>query len=176
MIFVPVIGATVKKIEIQLDRQGREEELVVVFVGRGTDQIDLDLSSIHRAPVTRGRITVRGILRDRSFARVRGLIKIEKKAQRSEDFLEERTILMDKGARVEILPYLEIEANDVRASHAATTGMVDQDQLFYLRSRGLSEKQATGLLVAGFLDQLVADQRDKKLASELERVKAYVLD
>ncbi len=176
MIFIPVVGSTIKKVEVQLDRIGKEDQLMVIFAGRGNDQIDLDLSCIHRAPATRGRITVRGILRDQAFARVRGLIKIEKRAQRSEDFLEERTLLLDEGARVEVLPYLEIEADDVRASHAVATGMVDQDQLFYLRSRGISEKQATNLLVVGFLDGLVADQRDKKLASEVERVKEYALD
>lgn len=174
MIFIPVLGSTTKKVEVRLDRVGKEEQLMVVFAGRGDDRIDLDLSFIHRAPATRGRIVVRGILCDRASARVKGLIKIEKRAQRSEDFLEERTLLLDEGARMEVFPYLEIEADDVRASHAVATGMIDQDQLFYLRSRGLPEKQATNLLAAGFLDGLVADQRDKKIASEVERVKAYL--
>lgn len=175
MIFVPIKGSKTKKIEVRLDRDGKEEQLVVVFAGRRDDQIDLDLSSIHRAPATKGRIAVRGILRERASARVRGLIKIEKKARGSEDFFEERTLLLGGEARVEVLPYLEIEADDVRASHSAATGVIDQDQLFYLRSRGLSEKQATDLLVAGFLDGLVAGQLGKKLASEAERVKAYAL-
>lgn len=175
MIFVPVIGSKTRKVEVSLNKEGKEEELVVVFAGRGDDRIDLDLSSVHRAPATRGRITVRGILRDRAFARVKGLIRIEKSAQKSEDFLEERTLLLGEGTRVEVFPYLEIEADDVRAFHAVATGMVDQEQLFYLRSRGLSEKQATDLLVEGFLEGLVAEQHDKKLASELEKVKAYAL-
>ncbi len=175
MIFVPIKGSKTKKIEILLAKEGQEEQLVVIFAGRGDDRIDLDLSSVHQAPSTRGRITVRGVLRDHASARVKGLIRIEKRAQKSEDFLEERTLLLGEGARVEVLPYLEIEADDVRASHAVATGMVDQEQLFYLRSRGLSEKQATDLLVGGFLEGLVAEQQNKKLASELEKVKVYAL-
>ncbi len=175
MVFVAVIGSKTKQITIPFAKEGKEEQLVVIFAGKGSDRIELNLSAIHRAPRTKGRITVRGVLRDRAAIRVRGLIKIEKNAQWSEDFLDGRALLLDEGAQAEILPYLEIEADAVRASHSAAVGMLDQEQLFYLRSRGLSERQAQGLLVAGFLDRAVADPWRKKIASAVEEVKAYAL-
>ena len=116
------------------------------------------------------------MLRDRATARVSGLIKIKKKAQGSDDFLEERTLLLGKEVRIEALPYLEIEADEVRASHAATSSAVDEEQLFYLKSRGLDQAEAERLLITGFLRRAVADEEDKKLGSKLEEVISYALD
>jgi len=176
MILVPVSGNTNRKIVLRLNRVGKEEELVIVFAGKGDDRIDLDVSAIHSAPKTKGRVTLRGVLRDRASARVRGLIRINKGAQGSDDFLEERTLLLGKGARIEALPYLEIEADEVRASHAATSSTVDEEQLFYLRSRGLNQAEAERLLITGFLRKAVAGEEDKKLGSKLEKVISYALD
>lgn len=174
MIFIPVKGSKTKKIEVSLSREGQEEQLVVIFVGKGEDRIDLDISAIHRARQTKGRVTVRGVLRGRATARVKGMIKIEKKAQGSDDFLEERTLLLGKEAQVEALPYLEIEADEVRASHAASSSGLEPNQLFYLQSRGLSAEEAGRLLVAGFLKQAIAGEEDKKLGSKIEEVIAYL--
>ncbi|OGC62370.1 hypothetical protein A2890_02915 [candidate division WWE3 bacterium RIFCSPLOWO2_01_FULL_53_14] len=173
---VPVLGNSKRKVSLNLNRIGKEEELIVVFAGKGDDRIDLDLSAIHTAPKTRGRITVRGVLRDRASAKVRGLIKIARRAQGADDFLEERTLILGKDARIEALPYLEIEADEVRASHAATSSAVDEEQLFYLRSRGLNQAAAERLLVTGFLRQAVAGEEDKKIGSKIEKVINYALD
>lgn len=174
MIFVPVVGSRIEKIELPLEKEGQEEELVVVFAGRGEDVIDLDLAVVHQAPSTKCRVIVRGVLLDQASAKIKGLIRIAKVAQKSDGFLEERTLLVGDRAKVEAQPYLEIEADDVRASHAASEGMVDAEQLFYLRSRGLSEDQALALLIGGFLDQAVANKTDERVASKLEEVKAYL--
>ena len=88
MIFVPVTGSKTEKVEVLLDHPGEEQELVVIFAGRGDDIIDLDLANIHKAPSTQGKITIRGVLLGNSRARVRGMIKIEKGAPKSQDFLE----------------------------------------------------------------------------------------
>jgi len=174
MIFIPIIGSRKKKVEVYLDKEGKEEELVVVFAGRGDDLIDLDTTCVHKALSTRGRIVIRGILRDRAVARVKGLVKMEKEAQKSDGFLEEKVLLIGDKAKVETSPNLEIKADDVRAGHAAATGMLDEEQLFYLRSRGLSEEEATLVLIGGFIDQ-VAKNPGKKVASGLRKVKAYAL-
>jgi len=175
MVFVPVAGSIKKRVSVSLDRRGKERKMVVVFAGRGHDRIDLDLSSIHKAPETKGGIVVRGVLRDCASARVRGLIRIEKNAKKSEDSMEGRVLLIGDKAKVDISPYLEIKNDDVKASHAVTVGVPDQEQLFYLRSRGLSEEQAVGLLVDGFLGQSVAGQQDKRVGLECGRVKKYAL-
>jgi len=181
MIFVPVAGSKTKKIKVRLDKKGQEEHLVVVFAGRGKDVIELDLASIHEAPATQGRVTVRGILRDSAQARIRGLIKIKKGAPQSRDFLEERTLLLGKNSRVEAVPELEIEEEDVTASHAASSGVVSEEDLFYLRSRGISRKRALDLIVEGFLAQAVfglefEGREGKQVVSKLEKVKSYALD
>lgn len=173
-VFVPVVGTTQKKINLRLDQSGESQELIVVFAGKDHDLIDLDLTSLHKAPSTYGKIIVRGILRDQAVAKVRGMIKIEKKAQKSDGFLEERTILVGEAAKVETSPNLEIKADDVRAGHAAATGMINEEQMFYLRSRGLTEVQATSVLIEGFLEQ-VAKNRGNKVASGIEEVKNYAL-
>ncbi|MDP1710527.1 MAG: SufD family Fe-S cluster assembly protein, partial [candidate division WWE3 bacterium] len=125
MIFVPIKGSKTKKIEVLLAKEGQEEQLVVIFAGKGGDRIDLDLFAIHKARQTKGRVTIRGVLRDRATARVRGMIKIEKSAQGADGFLEGKTLLLGKDAQVEVLPYLEIEADEVRASHAASSSGLD---------------------------------------------------
>ncbi|KKW06153.1 MAG: SufBD protein [candidate division CPR1 bacterium GW2011_GWC1_49_13] len=178
MIFVPVTGTSTKKLTVLLNRKGKEEELVLVFAGKGKDEIDLDLASIHRAPATRGKITVRGVLQGQARARIKGLIKIEKGAPGSRDFLEERTLLLGTEATVETVPDLEIEENDVSASHAASTARVGEEELFYLNSRGISEKDATRLLVEGFLAAAlpVEGKAGKAVVSKLRKVQEYALD
>lgn len=178
MIFVPIVGSRIEKIELPLEKEGMEEKLIVIFAGKGEDVIDLDLAVVHKAPSTKCLMIVRGVLLDQASAKIKGLIRIDKAAQKSDGFLEERTLLVGDRAKVEAKPYLEIEADDVRASHAASEGMVDAEQLFYLRSRGLSEKQALALLIEGFLHQVLlgkfADKPAKNVVSKLEEVKAYL--
>lgn len=181
MIFVPITGSKTKKIAALLNKKGQEEHLVVVFAGRGDDVIDLDLSSVHEAPDTHGKVTVRGVLREGARARVRGMIKIKKGAPRSRDFLEERTLLLGEDSRVEAVPELEIEEEDVTASHAASSGVVSEEDLFYLRSRGISREQALDLIIDGFLSQAVSGlefegEEGKRVVSKLDRVKKYALD
>ncbi|NIT04532.1 hypothetical protein GTO10_06595 [Candidatus Saccharibacteria bacterium] len=180
MIFAAIAGKRTEKIEVPLAKEGEAEELVVVFAARGKDVVDLDLSTVHTAPSTKGRIIVRGVVFDDASARIKGLIRMEKKAIKSDDFFEGRALVFGKGAKVETFPYLEIEADDVRASHAATVGVVDEEQLFYLTSRGISEKQARDLIVGGFLEGVLgtpnlASIKGKKVISDLEKVKNYAL-
>ncbi|GMR19160.1 MAG: hypothetical protein BMS9Abin34_288 [Patescibacteria group bacterium] len=175
MIFIFIAGSKSEEVKISLNKEGKREELMVIFAGRGNDVIDINLAFIHEAPATQGRIIVRGVLRDQSSAKIKGLIRINKGARESEGFLEQRTLLVGERSKVENLPYLEIENHDVKASHAVTVGAVNQEQMFYLRSRGLSEKEALALLIEGFLGQAVAGERGNQVGSKLEEVKAYAL-
>jgi len=181
MIFVPISGSKTKKIEVRLNEKGQEEHLVVVFAGRGKDVIDLDLASVHEAAATQGKVTVRGVLREGARARIRGMIKIKKGAPQSQGFLEERTLLLGEDSQVEAVPELEIEENDVSASHAASSGVVSEEDLFYLRSRGISRKKALDLIIEGFLTPAISGlefegKEGKQVLSKLNRVKKYALD
>ncbi|HBO11112.1 TPA: hypothetical protein DD448_04175 [Candidatus Collierbacteria bacterium] len=83
--------------------------------------------------------------------KIRGVIKIAKKAQETENFLEMRGLMLSSTSQVMAEPELEIEANNVKASHAASVGPVDSEQIGYLRSRGLSEAEAIDKIVLGWL-------------------------
>ena len=94
------------------------------------------------------------MLSDRATAVWRGMIRVDPGAQQTDAFQECRNLLLSKQAHADAIPGLEIEANDVRCTHAAAVAQVDRDQLYYLRSRGLPEPRAKRLIIDGFLQEL----------------------
>lgn len=86
-----------------------------------------------------------------------GIVKVERDAQKSETEQVNNNILLTETARIESKPQLEIYADDVKCSHGSTTGMLDKDQIFYMRSRGISEKTAQGLMLQAFLGEVISD-------------------
>ncbi len=136
---------------VNFDRVGQEIEWVGIVDGREPGEYELRVTADHSAVGTSGRITVRGVAGPGSVVKVYGMIKIYNVAQRTDDFLELRVLTLDKTARAVAEPMLEIEANDVKASHAASVGMVDKEQVLYLMSRGLSEGKAQDEIVRGWL-------------------------
>jgi Fe-S cluster assembly protein SufD len=141
----------IKEIEMIFDKENEDRELVVVIRGETKGVYDLRVVSDHRVGKNRGRIKIKGIAANGAMVKVNGLVKIAKEAQEVDDFLEMRLLIMDEESMAVAEPKLEIEANQVKASHAATVGMVDRDQLFYLMSRGLDMKEAKKMMVDGFL-------------------------
>lgn len=109
----------------------------------------------HQAPHCRSYQLFKGILNDMSRSSFEGKIMVRQAAQKTEAFQLNNNLLMSDQAQVDSKPNLEIFADDVKASHGATMGQLDKDQLFYMRSRGFSEKQATELLVKGFYQQIL---------------------
>jgi Fe-S cluster assembly protein SufD len=83
------------------------------------------------------------------------MIKVDPGAQQTDAFQESRNLLLSKRAHADAIPGLEIEANDVRCTHAAAIAQIDKEQLFYLRAHGIPEEQATRLVIEGFLQELV---------------------
>lgn len=148
---------------VNLVRQGAEVEVLGVFKGRGRDQIEIDIEVNHRAVNTSANTHIRGVVRDQATARVEGTIRIFEGAQKTNSFLTEKILILSDKARAEAVPNLEIEADDVHCSHAATVGKIDEEQLFYLMSRGLQRIQAEELIVEGFLAPVT-------LAEEIGRI------
>src|SRR5205807_4974321 len=109
----------------------------------------------HAAPNTTSDLAFRGVLNGRSTAVWRGMIRVDPGAQQTDAFQESRNLLLSKRAHADAIPGLEIEANDVRCTHAAAIAQVDREQLFYLRAHGIPEDQATRLVIEGFLQELV---------------------
>src|SRR5207302_1603314 len=109
----------------------------------------------HAAPNTTSDLAFRGVLAGRSSAVWKGNIIVDPGAQKTDDFQESRNLLISKRAHADAIPGLEIQANDVRCTHAAAVAQVDPEQLFYLRSHGLDPEVAKRLVIEGFLAALV---------------------
>lgn len=141
----------------RLVEPGASTQNILAYAASGQQHFDLTTKTIHASPSTLGDMTARGILTGASRLVYQGLIRIDRGAHKSEDYLNSNTLILSPEAKVlDDIPSLEIEADDVKASHGATVGQIDQEQLFYLRSRGLNEREARRLLVSGFLEPLLA--------------------
>ena len=96
-----------------------------------------------------------------------GLIKVDEKAQGTNAYQTNRNLLLSPKAEADSLPELEILANEVKCSHGATTGEIDQEQLYYLRSRGIKKSAAEELLVFGFIEEVLESLKNEDLAESL---------
>lgn len=161
---------TKENITINLTKDGQEEEIIVLFIGKNTDQFYLNTTTHHQALHTQANTIVRGILFDSSFAQADGIIKIDPNAQYTNSFLDQKILLIGDHARANAQPKLEISANEVKASHAATVGKLDEEQIFYLMSRGINKPEAVTILVKGFIQPILGKIADKKLEKELRRI------
>jgi Fe-S cluster assembly protein SufD len=142
------------RMETKLGGPGSSAKVTGAYVGGGRQHLDFDTTQEHAAPHTTSDLAFRGVLAERSTAVWRGMIRVDPGAQQTDAFQESRNLLLSKRAHADAIPGLEIEANDVRCTHAAAVAQVDPEQLFYLRSRGMPEPQAKRLIIDGFLQQL----------------------
>jgi Fe-S cluster assembly protein SufD len=143
------------RMETRLGGPGAEARVTGAYATRGRQHIDFDTTQEHAAPNTTSDLAFRGVLAGRSSAVWKGNIIVDPGAQKTDAFQESRNLLISKRAHADAIPGLEIQANDVRCTHAAAVAQVDADQLFYLRSHGLPEPEAKRLVIEGFLAALV---------------------
>lgn len=141
-------------INVRLVGEGASILLLGMFIGSKRSQLTFNTSVTHEAPKTRSLTTLRGVFRDNSTFSNDGLITIKKGAKGADGFFASKLLLFD-DAKGKSVPSLQIDENDLKAGHASTVGRPDASQLFYLRSRGLSEKQAIELIVSGFFVPLL---------------------
>src|SRR5439155_549870 len=102
------------------------------YAGRGRQHLDFDTTQEHAAPNTTSDLAFRGVLAGRATAVWKGMIRVDPGAQQTDAFQESRNLLLSKRAHADAIPGLEIEANDVRCTHAAAIAQVDREQVFYL--------------------------------------------
>jgi Fe-S cluster assembly protein SufD len=143
------------RIENDLAGEGATSRVTGAYFADGEQHLDYDTFQEHIAPNTTSDFAFKGALRDEASVVWRGMIKVEKDAQRTNAYQENRNLLLSEKAHADSIPGLEIEANDVRCTHGATVGQVDRDQLFYLMARGLSRGEAERLIVRGFFTDLL---------------------
>lgn len=149
--------------ETKLDGQGSTARVTGAYVTDGRQHVDFDTLQEHAAPNTNSDLAFRGVLDGRSSAVWRGMIAVDRGAQKTDAFQECRNLLLSKKAHADAIPGLEIQADDVRCTHAAAIAQLDKEQLYYLRSHGLSEAAAQRLIIDGFLQELVARLAEGKI-------------
>jgi Fe-S cluster assembly protein SufD len=143
------------RMETKLAGRGASAKVTGAYAGSGRQHLDYDTTQEHAAEDTASDLSFRGVLGGRSTAVWRGMINVDKGAQRTDAFQDCRNLLLSPRAHADAIPGLQIEADDVRCTHAAAVAQIDPEQLFYLTSRGLDRDAASSLIVEGFLAELV---------------------
>ncbi len=135
--------------------RGSSTEMLGMSVGGGIQQFDHHTFQEHIAPQCKSDLLFKTVLLDRANSLYRGLIKVHKDAQGTDAYQANRNLLLSPKAKADSMPLLEIEANEVRCTHGATIGRLDELQLFYLMSRGIQRWQAEKIVVDGFLKPVI---------------------
>ncbi len=138
-----------------LKGNGSVAELVGVFFTDHDQRFSINTLSNHDALSTNAETMVKGVLNGESRVEFEGMIRVQPKAQQTASFLSAHALLISKKARAELIPSLEIAANEVSASHGATSGQIDEEQLFYLMVRGIQRDEAERIIVQGFFEPVL---------------------
>jgi len=132
------------------------EVLSIAFAGSGQHQ-DTGAKMVHAAPNTTSTILSKSISKGGGRAGYRGLVRVEPGAEDAKSFVRCDALILDDASRSDTYPYMEIEEADTQIGHEATVSKVGEEQLFYLMSRGLTEDEATSMVVAGFIEPIVKE-------------------
>ncbi len=167
------------RMDTRLAGAGSEARVTGGYAGGPGQHLDFDTTQVHSAPNTFSDLAFRGVLAAGSTAVWRGMIRVDPGAQQTDAFQESRNLLLSPDAHADAIPGLEIEADDVRCTHAAAIAQIDRDQLFYLTSRGLDPANAKRLIIEGFLESLVERLAEgpvrEEISAALERRLAEIL-
>lgn len=125
-----------------------------LYTGKNADRFTIETIQHHKAPSSTSNLLIKGVFEDESKFIYQGLIRIEKKAQKSHAYQKNQNLILSPGCFVDSRPFLEILANDVFCTHGSTTGKLNTDQLYYLETRGIKEKDARKLLTEGFVNDI----------------------
>jgi Fe-S cluster assembly protein SufD len=143
------------RIQNDLAGSGATSRVTGAYFADGEQHLDYDTFQEHIAPNTTSDFAFKGALRDEATAVWRGMIKVEKDAQKTNAYQENRNLILSEKAHADSIPGLEIEANDVRCTHGATISPVNRDELFYAMARGISRGEAERLIVRGFFTDVL---------------------
>lgn len=171
-------GAAFSRNQIHIDLQGENAEarLGGVNLLKGAQFGDTTITIEHQAPHCRSNQTYKTILDDKAHAVFQGKVHVHRPAQKTDGYQLSNTLLLSPQAQMDTKPELEIYADDVKCSHGATTGRLDLEPLFYLRTRGLSEAQAKFLLMQAYLGPALDEIRDETVHEEFSAIAAAWLE
>jgi Fe-S cluster assembly protein SufD len=141
--------------DLDLYGQGAVGKMSGFYFTEGTQHLDHDTQQNHLAPNTTSDLLFKGALKDQSRSVWQGMIYVAPVAQKTDGYQANRNLILSKSARADSIPGLEILADDVRCTHGATVGKIEPEPIFYLKSRGIPERDAIRMLVKGFFDPIM---------------------
>lgn len=153
-----------------LQGNGSSSDTKVICVGSGEQKLNLTTRAVHHGKATKSEMSTRAVMRDESTAIINGITKIEKGATGANGEQTEKVMMLSPKARGDANPILLIDEDDVQAGHAASAGQVNQEQIYYLMSRGISKAEATRLIIYGFLAPVVSEIPIAKLEDQLQKL------
>ncbi len=155
--FTVGLGASYDRVRADVAVEGKDarSEILSTYLGAGTQVHDIRTLQDHVAPRTTSELLCQGAVADTSRSVYSGLIRVHRGAVRSDARQTNHNLVLDEGAHADSVPNLDILENDVRCSHASTVGPIDEDQRYYIESRGVEPEMAEGLIVRGFFDAIV---------------------
>ena len=159
------------KIEYFLNGSGASTNDSEVIFGNDEQSFDIQTDVNHESPSTDARVVEKSILRNKSKSLFKGMIRIKEHAAKSNSFLSGRSILLDKDAKSDAIPGLEIFTNDVKATHSASVAQIDEEQIFYLKTRCLTHEEAERTIIEGFLEPL-----SRKMSFQVRAWIAYLIE
>lgn len=173
-VILTIHGGTIdNRINVSLDGRHAECDISGLYLVDGQQRVSNTLSMLHKVPECRSRELFKGILDDDAWAYFSGLIHVFPDAQKTEAYQECHNLLLNKRATAFARPQLEIYADDVKCSHGATNGRLNEDELFYMRSRGIPVKEAKVLQQLAFayavLDKIGSEELKERMAAMTER-------
>lgn len=158
---------SVGSIHVDADATGVDANIAALFFPTGTQHVDLISTVAHNVGESQSETIVKSAAAGRGQARFLGNIRIAERAQATEAFLRDDALLLSRNAHIDSVPALEIAANEVRAYHGATVGAIDEEQLFYMTSRGIERKDAETMIALGFFEPAIARFPTEALREEI---------
>ena len=154
----------------QLQAPGAHSEMLALTIAHGTQEFDQRTLQIHQAPNTSSNLLYKNALLDQAKTIFSGLIVVDPDAQKTDAYQSNRNLMLSDDAEAHSLPGLEIQANDVRCTHGATSARIPAEQEFYLQSRGIRKAAADELLVFGFFEEVLGKIENEQLHDSLSEI------
>lgn len=164
------------KIMIEIVHKNINVHIFGLYFGHNTDHFSLKITQRHISPNSKSNLLIRGIFFDRARFEYEGLIKIEKQAQKSRAYQKVQGLIFSPQCSIETKPYLEILANDVYCAHGATTGQLPDDQIHYLKTRGIKTSRAKKLLTQGFINDIFNKIEGFGFINKIDKYQSLILN
>ena len=167
--FIFSVGGNMSRIEVisSINAANIDFNIKGLYLAKTNQHHDITTLMQHKHPESKSNQHIKGILQKDSSGVFQGKVVVSQDAQKTDAFQFNQNLLLSENAEVNVKPELEIYADDVKCSHGATTGELDEQMLFYLRSRGLNKEEAKKILIEGFVNELFENVANKELKKKL---------